>query len=434
MKPFCTLTLLALLALGGAAAAQDGLPSVPLATPRPTPLPFRTPLPYRTPAPAAPAATPVALPQTPPPAIPGMAQQGGFQLPAQDLPVTPSATPTPPPSGTSRKTKAATPSGNASVKSKARSTRRGSAGQGQSQKQGAAPSVAGAETPAVPMLPPLSDAPAPAAGKPAAQKPEINVDIAVKLERIRVQRAQTFATLKNEPETELIDDPAAWSSEMAMQMRLTPPRDWDVLDVTEAGFQQALDQTGQLLPSLRTIGAPNATAPVPDIKHFAPSYRKSGNGATLILRTTPPAAIVHSFKELTTHICTTLGYRRPLKVSDVRNKLGASIMRNSGVDDVAIQVTDVANDNIDLMALGEIGRIGDITFEDAATGKTINPYNAESSLKEAPPVSPNTPAKQAKEWRFSFTKLPPRVNMIVTLYSKLMPRVLTVTFKDVPLP
>ena len=440
MKPIYPLTLLALLALVGAAAAQNSLPSVPLGTPLPTPLPVRTP---------APAVSPVMLPQTAP-VTPRLSQPVAAQPALPAVPAPAIATPAPTPAlrraTATRKTKAAvatpTPTSIARVKSQKGATRRAGASPEQGQTPRAAAAAPGAENPAVPAVPlggsaalaVAANVPPVSTPKLVAQPPDVNVQIGVKLERIRVQRAKTFATIKNEPEKELIDDESLWSSEMALQMRLTPGREWDVLEVSEAGIQQALDQNGQPVPNLRTIGSLSPTLPAPDLNPFEPAFKKSGNGAMVILHTAPPAVTVRSFKELSTRIRTTLGYRRPLKISDVRSQVGASLMRNSGLDDVALQITDAEHDNIDLIALGEIGRIGDFEFEDAATGKKLSPYNVETSLKETQPTAPNTKGKQGKEWRYSFTKLPARVQMTVTLYPVLMPRSLTVTFRDVPLP
>lgn len=444
MKPFISMTLLALLALGGTAAGQNSMPSVPLGTPPPAPVPVRTP------ASTAPAVAPVMLPQTPPVAVPSAAQPAAAQpaLPAVPAPAdaTPAPTPTPRRATATRKTKAAaptpTPTRTARVKSQKGTSRRAGASQDKGQAQSSKEAVSGAGNPAVPAvplgggaaLPIASNVPPVSTPKAGAQPPDVNVQIGVKLERIRVQRAKTFATIKAEPDKELADDETLWSSELALQMRLTPARDWDVLEVTQAGIQQALDQNGQLIPSLRTIGSLSPTSPAPELNPFEPAFRKAGNGAMVILHTVPPAATVRAFKELSTSIRTTLGYRRPLKISDVRSQVGTSLMRNSGLDDVALQITDAEHDNIDLIGIGKIGRIGDIEFEDAATGKKLSPYNVETGLKELPPAAPNTEGKQGKEWRYSFTKLPARVNMTVTLYPVLMPRNLTVTFRDVPMP
>lgn len=392
-KTLISLALTAL-ALGGMAAAQDNIPGVPLARPQATPTP------------------PVAAA----PVQPAQAPSDAPALPAQGTVARRGTTSAP--AGTARAgVRKAAPQGVAqqTVRPNAAAPRTNRANPNMAQPQ------------ANPANPNLAPGQLKAAATPT---PDINIQIGVKLERIRVLRSKAFTAVKADPDQP--GEEAAWNPEMTLQMRLTPSREWDVLDVAECAIRQVLDQNGQPLPSIRPVGSLNPASGAAELNPQAPVFHKSENGATLLLRTAPPAAGVLGFKQLDARIRATMGYRRTVTVKDIRTQVGASLTRDTGLDDVVLQVAEVGTDGVDLMALGEVSRIGAIEFEDA-TGKKINPYNVESMIKEVP-KQPNITAKEAKEWHFSFSQLPAKVNMVVTLYPVMIPRNLTVTFKDVPLP
>lgn len=388
MKKIAMMLALTALTLGGSLPAQDTMPSVPLGRPQDT-----------TPTPTPPVASaPGAVRRRPAPAQqPGMATQA--------------------PRTQNGQARRAAPSQAAQPRTGARA---GAAAPRQAQQ---APAQAQDQVPA------QAQPPAQAAASPTPSA-NVNIQIGVKLERIRVQRSRVFTATA--PEASPNEDPSAWANEMALQMRLTTAHEWDVIEVAEASIRQAIDQNGQSLTGMKPLAAPGQTPVAGNAAAFVPPFQITENGATMLVRTLPPPASVQLFKQLDARIRATMGYRRQFTIKDVRSLVnGPSLTRNTAVDDVVVQVSAVGKDKVDLTGLGAIERVGPIRFEDTA-GREIVPYNSETELKDVPPQAGK--ANRAKEWRFDFSRLPEKFNIVLTLYPVIMPRSLTVTFKDVPLP
>lgn len=456
MRTLSVSLLLAALALG--APAQDNLPSVPtgpVTAAPPAPIPASTPTPVPAPIPA-PATTPRPAPQRTPRPTPGTVPARSITKAGARGTITAPAARRRAMSGAAATTRTAT------AAKPTPAPPRPITDIPAEPLPGAEPAAARPENlpanpinqgiPAVPLNfggPPIPPAPGaggarnPAApeGQPAAPggrgrqlspatQQEVKVD--VRMERIRIQRSKAFVRTDAEAEGD-VAEAAQWTPEMGLQIRVLPPRDWDVVEISEASIQQALDQAGQSMPGIKAVsapaGAPAAAAGAATQAPLEPLYKKSANGALLLLRTSPPPPATRSFQLLDVRVKTMLGYRQNYNVRDIRAKLSAPILHDSGISDLVMQVVHVDADSIEVLALGQLNRVGAIEFVDAA-GKKLVPYNTEAEVKDADPSG----AQQGKVWHFAFSKLPSRIDMNLTLYPVMMPRNLTVKFTNMPLP
>jgi len=271
-----------------------------------------------------------------------------------------------------------------------------------------------------------------AARRPAPNlpKPVISPNLQVALERVRVNRAESFIkagaaspkTPLNDPETEL------WFPAMTLQFRLIPPRQWDIVGVTQASVTQAVDQNGQELIKLTSTQSPTAARKGEFMATLAPLVDKSDGGAVVLLRTVPPPQGTLSFKNLTARFEVTMGYKEAVQVEDVRNQVTRPLLSDTKISDLALEVSSVDANQVMVSGVGNLDRIGQVRFA-SAEGKPIEPTTTEVMTPE---IAENT--HPAQQWQYSFTKLPERFNLSVEIYPALEKKNVTVQLKDLILP